>query len=303
MKGKDTMKNFLIGMPGGFDYKKFKRDFREDFFGIEASMFKDEDDIRQLIEEVKNNNIRFGVHFPLRKGVFSYCRDPLFLSLDKGVSEKSYEVFEKEVEHCSKIGAEYLLVHFPKPVLIDRKLDWSSWRFANDMEWMYEEVYPIDLFRTNLGEMFERLSCLSEQYKLQILLEHDAVNRYLYDTDLLESLLCKYPNIKICLDTGRLHLLELVDREFNAKNFIQRMAPFTYLVHLWNTNPKDNAKGGHYPALPDLEIGEGWGDIGGYLKAITSVNRNIKILFEHQSDLISEEKLEICYQWVESFFK
>lgn len=298
----DKIKRFLIGMPGKFDNKKFQRDFRSDFFGIEACMFNCEEDIKFLLEKADERNFKFGVHFPLHKNIFKHCRDPLFLSLDKKLSEESYSAFEEEIKYCKTISAEYLLVHFPKPVLIDTKLDWKFWRFANNLEWMDEEFYPYEKFKSRLEDMFKRLSELSYKYSVQIVLEHDAVSKYIYNTDLLETLLKKYSSLKICLDTGRLHLYEIVNPEFNSKEFTRKMAPYAYIVHLWNTNISNNSAGGHYPVLPRLKKDDGWGDIDSYLNIISSVNKDVKVLFEHKSELISDEELETCYKWVESFF-
>jgi len=41
----------MIGQYGGFNYKKFNRDFRKGFYGIEACLFENQEDIVNLIEE------------------------------------------------------------------------------------------------------------------------------------------------------------------------------------------------------------------------------------------------------------
>ncbi|MBK1813212.1 hypothetical protein JHL18_21550 [Clostridium sp. YIM B02505] len=41
------MKNFMIGMYGKFDSRKFHRDFRDNFYGIEACLFEHESDIEK----------------------------------------------------------------------------------------------------------------------------------------------------------------------------------------------------------------------------------------------------------------
>ena len=44
-----------------------------------------------------------------------------------------------------------------------------------------------------------------------------------------------------------------------------------------------------------LEPEDGWADVETYLKIIREANDSFKILFEHKSGLISDEKLEDCY--------
>jgi sugar phosphate isomerase/epimerase len=296
------MRNFLIGLYGGFDYNKFNRDYKKDFFGIEVCMFENEEDINTLIYESKKHDFKFGIHFPLRKSAYRY-RDPLFLSMDREESKEAFSIFERELKFYKEINADYVLVHFPKPVILHEKFDFSSWWFSYHNEWTYEKEYPFDIFKKNCEDMFYRLSQLSQKYDIQIVLEQDAVNKYLYNGDLLEKLLEKYSNLKICLDTGRLHLLEKVDENFDSKMFVRKMAPYTYLLHLWNVNIHNSRQSGHYPILPNLNIEEGWGDIGSYLESVSKVNKDVKILFEHRSDLISDEELEKCYRWVSEYFK
>lgn len=47
---------------------------------------------------------------------------------------------------------------------------------------------------------------------------------------------------------------------------------------------------------------DGWAPIDEYLKIIKEANNNVKIMFEHRSDLISDEELDNCYSWIESIF-
>ncbi|MTI49243.1 sugar phosphate isomerase/epimerase family protein [Sporosalibacterium faouarense] len=292
------MHNFLIGMHGGFDYEKFNRDFKEGFFGIEACMFPNEKEVGVLVEEAKKHKFKMGIHFSLFQGSYR-LRDPLFLSLDSNEVEKSYKAFKSELKYASEIGADYILVHFPKPVLLDKDINWDNWRFGHKDEYIYEDEYPYNLFKKNIEYMFYRLSELSKNYGVRIVLEHDAISKYLYKTELLTELLDQYNNLKICLDIARLHLLESIDKDFDRKKFVNQMAPYTYLVHLSNVKIDSNLTNNHYPALSHLNNEDGWADAREYLRDITRINKDIKILFEHRSDLISDDELEACYRWVD----
>lgn len=55
--------------------------------------------------------------------------------------------------------------------------------------------------------------------------------------------------------------------------------------------------------IPNLKIEDGWAPIENYLKVITKENKNIKIMFEHRSDLISDEELDSCYSWISSILR
>lgn len=294
------MNNFLIGMFNTFDEGKFKRDYRKCFFGIEACQLESKKELERLVKVMKNAEL--GIHYPLLQNDYP-LRDPLLLSLDHDETEEAYGVLERELDLAADLKADYILVHFPKPVILKAGLDWSKWRFGHDREWVWESQYPYERFKEKCEAMFQRLARLSEKYGVRILLESDYVNEYIYKSDLLLKLLKRYPEIKMCMDTGRLHLQEKLDSAFDAMAFSKAMAPYTYLVHLWNVKVTNNAEGGHYPALPDLKVEEGWGDMGAYLRIFAAANPNVLVKFEHRSDLISDEALECCYRWVDSIFE
>lgn len=43
-----------------------------------------------------------------------------------------------------------------------------------------------------------------------------------------------YPNVKLCLDIGRMHLQDRIDDGFSGYEFVERFAKHAELVHLWN---------------------------------------------------------------------
>lgn len=298
------MKNFMIGMYGKYDNIKFNRDYRENFYGIEACLFEDERDIEKLINETERKGIKFGIHFPLRSGI-SNLRDPQFLSLDEETRENAYKYVEGELNYIKKKGLnpEYILFHYPKPVILKNDFDMSNWRFADKSEYTYESDYPIIEFKKYSENLFSWLSEKSLEYSFIPVLEFDALNKYVCENNFLEALLEKYKALKICLDTGRLHLQSKIDLDFNEKEIIKRFAKYTEVVHLWNVKVTGNLENNHFPTLPSLKVEDGWAPIENYLKIITKENKNVKIMFEHRSDLISDKELDSCYSWISSLLE
>ncbi|GFZ30015.1 hypothetical protein CSC2_05410 [Clostridium zeae] len=298
------MRKFMIGMHGKFDARKFHRDFREGFYGIEVCLFEDEKDIEKLVRVTEENEFKFGIHFPLRSGI-SDLRDPQFLSLDEAARKKAYKYIEEELNYISskEIKPEYILFHYPKPAILKKDFDMSNWRFADKSEYTYESEYTISEFKRLSENLFAWLSEKSFEYNFIPVLELDALNKYVYEDNFLESLLEKYQAIKICLDTGRLHLQRRIDQDFNEREIILRLAKFTEVVHLWNVKVSGNLENSHFPALPRLKVDDGWAPIEDYLRIIKNENKNIKIMFEHRSDLISDEELDSCYSWVSSILE
>lgn len=298
------MKNFMIGMHGKFDNTKFNRDFRDNFYGIEACLFEDERDIETLIKETKRKGIKFGIHFPLRSGI-SNLRDPQFLSLDENTRKSAYKYIEEELNYMKNkaIRPKYILFHYPKPVILKNDFNINNWRFADKSEYTYETEYPINKFKKYSEHLFAWLSEKCIEYDFIPVLEFDALNKYVCEYNFVENLLEKYKAIKICLDTGRLHLQSKIDSNFNEKEIITRFSKYTEVVHLWNIKVPGNLENNHFPALPNLKVENGWAPIENYLKLITKENKNVMIMFEHRSDLISDEELDSCYSWISSILQ
>lgn len=296
------MKNFIIGMYGKFDENKYQRDFREGFWGIEGFMLSDKGEALKLADRAKKDRVSFGVHFPLIKRD-GKTRDPLFISLDGSERREALLDFEEEVRFVSEIGAKYILTHFPKPFIMDPGLNWNFWRFADERERILESECSFETVKERSFGVFEKLSELSKKNGIKIILENDLLNKYFYEKELLYELFNTYPQLGLCLDFGRLHLQEKIDPDFHAVALISEMVQFVDLIHLWNARVDTKMSGGHYPVLPELSAQEGWGDIGLYLKTLTERKKDLKVQFEHRSDLISEADLDRCYSWVDSFFK
>ncbi|NLM43341.1 MAG: hypothetical protein GX201_04905 [Clostridiales bacterium] len=76
------MKRFMIGQFGSYNEEKQMRDFRSDFFGVEACLLEDDFDIEMLINKAEHDNFKIGIHFPLKAGGWRF-KDPQFLSKDQ----------------------------------------------------------------------------------------------------------------------------------------------------------------------------------------------------------------------------
>jgi len=288
------MKRFMIGQFDKFDLNRQNRDFRDDFWGIEVNQIESHDELKILKDNINNRNLNVGIHFPLLKNQWR-ARDPQYLSKDKTTYEESIKYMESEFARAEEFNPDYILLHYPKPVILDGNVDWSSWRFYDDTEHYYESDIPYKYFEERSRNFFEILSEQGKKYSFTPVLELDGLNKYIYETNLLEDLLDEYSNIKLCLDFGRIHLQDCIDNHFIGREIIRKFGRYTYLVHLWNAKVGSNA---HYPALKSLKVEDGWGDMEPYFKVMNEENDNYKVLFEHKSHLVSDIELEECYQWI-----
>ncbi|CAG7612570.1 hypothetical protein PAESOLCIP111_01547 [Paenibacillus solanacearum] len=292
------MNRFLIGQHGRFDESKYVRDFKPGFYGIEACLLENDQHVARLIEESAAQQFRVGIHYPLRAGR-SKLRDALFMASADSVRRQAYDHIAGELDEMARLNPSYILFHYPKPVILDDRVDWTHWRFADPSEFVYESSYPLEEWEEKSEALFEWLTARGREYGFTPVLEFDALNHYVYATDLLERLLKKYPGIRLCLDTGRLFLQHKLDPFFDAAEVIRRYAVYADLIHLSNTRFTDRVETHHYPVLPELDPGDGWAPIAQYLGIVRERNPHVNILFEHRSDAITSEQLERCYTWVD----
>lgn len=302
--GRCSMENFLIGHYGAFDREKQKRDYRDSFWGIEACMMKSEAEILALHRHIKSHQINLGIHFPLRANLW-ISRDPQYLSNNEDVRTESYAYMEKEFEYAGKLNPDYILVHWPKPVVLDERVEWLAWkwRFAHESEYCYLSDMNIEVFESRTDAFFSWFSAQAQKHAFKPVIELDAIPPYVYEGDLLNRLLKKYPDIKIFADIGRLHFQQKIDSHFDSFKFLESIVPFLSGIHLWNIKVTDSVSYGHYPALPSLRVEEGWADVKRYFQILNKSENHLKILFEHQSNLVSDKELADCYEWISKLYK
>lgn len=291
------MNRFMIGQYGYFNQDKHIRDFKDSFYGVEACLLEDDTQIKQLIETAKYEKFNIGIHFPLRAHRWK-LRDPQFLSKDNEIRNSSYMYMRDEINFLQEVMPKYILFHYPKPVILAKSVNWTTWRFADGSEYYYEDEYSYKEFIEKSEELFTWLTEISIKHEFIPVLELDALNKYVYDSDLLEILLNRYSQVRLCLDIGRLHLQDKLDKNFNSFDVTSRFAKYAEVIHLWNVKVNNNLEHSHFPVLPNLLPEEGWADIEKYLNIIKKENKSCKILFEHRSDLISDKELDLCYRWV-----
>ncbi len=149
----------MIGQFGSFDPGKFKKDYREGMYGVEACLMKSTDDISMLLSEIKRKGLELGIHFPLRAGVYA-SRDPLFLDADPDVRIRAFCDMESELEFIRSMGIKprYVLFHYPKPVIITETFDLGRWRFYHRSEYIYESEYSYEDLESYSRPLFDWLS-------------------------------------------------------------------------------------------------------------------------------------------------
>ncbi|MBN1216597.1 MAG: sugar phosphate isomerase/epimerase [Candidatus Lokiarchaeota archaeon] len=296
------MNNFIIGQYGHFDIEKFNKDYMSNLYGIEVCFLKTEDDIKTLKNITQEKKLNIGIHYPLRH---KKTRDPLFLDLNDNNKLVAYKSIEDEftyIQQC-KINPEYILFHYPKPVIISNNFDLSRWKFYSKAEYNFESEYSFKNLLFNSELLFKWLSEKATKHNFIPVLELDAINKYIRDEYFLEKLLDKYSKIKLCIDIGRLHIQDIIEPEFKPLNILKRFLKYTKIVHLWNSKVNHHVEYSHWPILPSQSASDGWMNIYSYFDILKTEQDKLKFMFEHRSDLVSTKELNLCYKFISNLLK
>lgn len=290
--------NYYIGMHETIDYKKYKRDYFEHFVGIEFCNFESQEDVQDIHQLCLKDDLKIGIHFPLLKSSYRY-RDPHINTPDDQMFNEALQAIESELITAKKLNAAYLLIHFPKPMVLDFKLNWQIAKFG-DYEVMSEEDITYESFYQLCQRGMAALQTLGQKYDIQIILEMELFNKWLYKTDMLSELLDQYAELKLCLDTARLHVIDQIDPSFNLYDFVKKHVKYTHNVHLANIHVDESITWGHHPPLKTLNTVEGWCDLEKLLGCFEGGDKKLNVLYEHQSTRITDQELKACYEWVEN---
>lgn len=76
----------------------------------------------------------------------SKLRDALVLSLDDKIRTDAFNNIEEELNYLATAPLDYILFHYPKPVLLDDNVNWDTWKFTNSTEYILESNYCFEQF-------------------------------------------------------------------------------------------------------------------------------------------------------------
>ncbi|MBT2691166.1 sugar phosphate isomerase/epimerase [Bacillus sp. ISL-47] len=187
--------------------EKFPELFKNNLQHVEIGEFQDEDSFQDFIKQLRKTDRSFGLHSPLLRGQSKY-------DLIEKVSvepQKAWEQFETEVAEMSRIGAEYILVHFP----------YFKKETEEDPDAMIEEG-------------LQKLSVLQKKYGLTIVcepklgLQRSSAGINYLDRFSVETWR-KY-GLSICIDIGD-YLMAAGDQ---ALEYIKKWVEFVRVAHLHN---------------------------------------------------------------------
>lgn len=294
------MKKYYIGIHDGLDHKKIKRDLKAHFHGMEVCNLQSEEEWEKLQRIAKEKAVTLGVHFPRLKSDF-HMRDPWINHPRDVLNHEGLQAIEKTLLTLKDLEDSYLLVHFPKPLVLDQQLDWSLARLPDD-GYIDSKTMTKTQFHQACHQAMSKLNALSEKHGIPIVLEVELMHHWLYEGDFLLNALARYRRLSLCADSARMHVMDHIDKRFRMIPFLRRHAAYISNVHLSNLHIGKGITDAHHPPLQALNTQEGWCDIEAFIKALNSRYPH-RVLYEHQSSRITDQALEACYEWTANTFE
>jgi len=220
------------------------------------------DVLPELKREVERHDLAASVHAPLLKR--SWYPNPPTLSFLCDVEEEkrqlSLRMVQETMEVAEDFGAEYVVVHFPSPIV-------------------YTDGASDDQLREIAWEVALRLGELTQKHDIPIHIEGFGPSPFLRAEFLIE-VTNEFPGLFYCFDTGHMHIAAQRDG-FDLYQFAQQMASNIGSIHLWNNRGiEDYLFFHHVPVHPSQKPEEGWVDIARLLQLILQKNPSCSIIFE-----------------------
>lgn len=172
---------------------------------IEIGEFPDEAAFHQFLHFKRQENITYGIHSPLLRHMSKYD----LVEKVQFEPEEAWEQFESEVETMARLGAAYILVHFPY--------------FKEE-----KDTDTVDIIESGLKKFHQ----LQERYAIPIVCEPKlGHNRSPFGIQALDRFPLETWNkygIKLCIDVGDYLLATGCD----ALNYVKKWRDHIKVVHL-----------------------------------------------------------------------
>lgn len=248
------MVNF-VGLSGSVimtDPDKFNLLFKDDMDHIEIGEFPNNESFNTFLELLNEKEMSFAVHSPLIRDQSKY---DLLEKIDCEPGQ-AWIQFESEVKYMSKLGAKYILVHFP----------------------YFKGERDIDTFEI-IKSGLEKLKVLQEKYSISIVCEPKlGLNRSPFGIHALDQfpieIWDKY-GINLCIDIGD-YLLATREK---VLDYIVKWKKYIKVVHLHNVE-FHNDKYIWVPVHPSHETDRVHFKVSTVIKELSTV-KDVFFIFEH----------------------
>lgn len=265
--------------------------------GAEIGLLDTYPDVLGAVGETEFYEWILGVHHPLYKeGGPQWCR---FLDPDPAEREEALQVAYTAAQAAHRLGARYILFHFPWPALgpVPMELGWYLTAEPVDLaEWPEAKLY--DWSR----RCFERLAEIQEMEKIKIVLEIDGPNPHFFDGEMYSRLFTEFPSLSLCVDTGRLGLLARTHRQ-DPISLAKRWLPWTRHLHLSTSLWDEQGRFvNHIPTRAEHTMAQ-WPRVtpaADIARMVVEAQPRATIVLEHDPRRVSPEELDAAHRFAAS---
>jgi len=243
-------------------------------------------------------------HPPHREGGPAWCR---FLDPDRAAREEALEIACTAARAVHRLGARYIVFHFPWPALQVPGVDYRSlgWEFR-DAEPVPLEAWPrgADLYDW-CRRCFDRLAELQEQERIRVVLEIDGPNPHFFGDDLYSRLFSEFPELSLCIDTGRLGLLART-HGLDPVSLAARWLPWARYLHLHTSLWDEQGRFRSHLPTGGSHTADRWPQVtpaADIARMVVQAHPNAVVVLEHDPRTVSAEELEASHAWAASLVK
>ncbi len=249
-----------------------------DFRKLEIG-FYDEETLPLVMDLAVREGLSYGFHEPLPRlptDDYPFLTDP-----DDEKRWRTLDSMYRTLRTAVRYEAEYVVGHIPSVI-------WEPLPALSE-----ERI--IQLAHSSC----DQLTLWSQEAGIPFVLENVGPNPYFFQVEAFIEVMEAHPDLKFCLDVGHLHLMSIY-AGIDSLDFAAKLAPYTWIIHVYNATPEMYRKYHHVPAHPSQRPEEGWADIPAILECVLADSGQSRTLvFEYSPQYPAEETfLREGIEWV-----
>lgn len=298
------MAQLFVPLTGGFrtaagsGYNTYGENLdRPQWQGAELGQLETFPDVLGAVSEAEFHDWIIGVHHPLYKeGGMEWCR---FFDADPAVRREALDLAQSAAASAHQIGGRYILFHFPWPGFQAPGVDHRAqgWYFthplADGADWSEAKVYAVS------RAAFERFAAIQAQESIKVVLEIDGPNPYFFDGDLYSKLFSEFPELSLCIDTGRLGLLAKTHGK-DPLALCRQWLPWARHLHLHTSMWDEQGTFINHIPTNGSHTADRWPQItpaADMAKMVVEAQPRATVVLEHNPRAVSAEELEAAHAW------
>lgn len=247
--------------------------------GAEIGVHDSFPDLLGAVAEAEFREWIIGVHHPLVKGSSpNWLR---FLDRDSAVRLTALNQADQSAQDAHRIGARYVLFHFE-----------AQSQQASD--WTTAKVYEAS------RAVFERMSAVSARIGIKVVFEIDGPCPHFVDGELFDRLFREYPDLSLCLDTGRIGLLART-HQIAPLELFRRWLPWMSGLHLHTSRWNDQGQFQNHLPTSRHDTTSLWPTVtpaAEMARMAVDKHPQCRVMPEHDPKLVSPEELEATHAWL-----